>query len=327
MGDTHESFTILHTNIRGFSSKTESLNAIVQLKNPDILTINETKLKGNKKPEVGGYKSFTRNRKSCDGGGIATLVSNSIALHTLKSHEGEGKNEFIVTRHSNFATALNVINVYGSQESRSNKEEVLEHWIELVRVISNIEAKMEHICIIGDFNRRIGILPNTISQQPSYGGSLICSLLETGRFCLVNSSSKVIGGPYTRYDPADPANDDKQSILDLCIVSSQLMHYVDCLEIDNNCLFTPHRPLHSRLVFTDHYSLVLKLKGLPKKVISVPGKKTGLRWNTNKLNGWENYIELTTNNEKLQEIVESSENDPQIFMNQILIVWFIYAYV
>ena len=147
VGVSNESLTILHTNIRGFSSKSESLRAIVQLKNPDIITVNETKLKGNKKPVLGGYKAFTRNRKTCDGGGIATFVSNSMALHTLKSHEGEGNNEFIVTRHSNFGTALNIINVYGCQESRSNKDEIHEHWVALTKEISNIESKKENVCI------------------------------------------------------------------------------------------------------------------------------------------------------------------------------------
>ena len=82
----------------------------------------------------------------------------SLAGHTLKTHEGAGNNEFIITRHNDFFKPLNVINVYGSQESRSNKEQILEHWVELVKEISNIESKNELVCIIGDFNRRIGSL-------------------------------------------------------------------------------------------------------------------------------------------------------------------------
>ena len=74
--DTNKSFNILHTNMRGFNSKADSLKAICNAKNIDVVTINETQLRGKKRPVIPGYKSFCRNRVKSDGGGIATCVKN-----------------------------------------------------------------------------------------------------------------------------------------------------------------------------------------------------------------------------------------------------------
>ena len=55
------SFKILQTNIRGFQSKKLSLQAIVESKDADIVIINETHLKGNKKTSLPGFTSFLSN--------------------------------------------------------------------------------------------------------------------------------------------------------------------------------------------------------------------------------------------------------------------------
>ena len=58
--------------MRGFNSKADSLKAICNAKDIDVLTINETQLRGKKKVVIPGFKSFCRNRVKSDGGGIAT---------------------------------------------------------------------------------------------------------------------------------------------------------------------------------------------------------------------------------------------------------------
>ena len=55
------SLKILHTNIRGYNSKRISLETIVNSKEVDIVTINETHLKGKKKAELSGFEPFCRN--------------------------------------------------------------------------------------------------------------------------------------------------------------------------------------------------------------------------------------------------------------------------
>ena len=136
------------------------MEAIVNAKNVDIVTINETQAVGNKYVSMPGFKSFGRNRKSTIGGGIVTFVKNSLTNDTLKVFEGEQEDEIVITRHGQFSPAINVINVYGSQECRVVKDKISENWDTVVNEIMKIEAKGEHICLIGDLNRHVGrIIP------------------------------------------------------------------------------------------------------------------------------------------------------------------------
>ena len=56
-----DAWSIVHTNIRGYVCKALSINPI--LDRADVLTINETFLKNNKKLKIPGFSCFTRNRK------------------------------------------------------------------------------------------------------------------------------------------------------------------------------------------------------------------------------------------------------------------------
>ena len=80
-------------------------------------------------------------------------------MHTLKVSEGK-KSEFIITRHGNFEPAVNVINLYGSQESRLSVEEIKEEWEELLDEIARIKSKSEQLVLAGDLNAHI----QTIAQ-------------------------------------------------------------------------------------------------------------------------------------------------------------------
>ena len=50
-------------------------------------------------------------------GGVATLVNSCHKESFMKIKEGDNDDEYLITRHSNFKTPLNLINVYGEQES------------------------------------------------------------------------------------------------------------------------------------------------------------------------------------------------------------------
>ena len=143
-------------------------------------------------------------------------------------------------------------------------------------------------------------------------------LLLIIRYCLINSSDKVIGGPFTRYDPANPLEDAKKSVLDLCIVSQELFDYVDVLEIDNKFSFTPARPGKNGLLYTDHYSLLLRLKNLPVKGSQPNQTIKSVRWNTNKEGGWKSYSDLAGDSAKLWKIANDDTcEDPELLFRHM----------
>ena len=313
-----KSFKILQTNIRGFLSKKLSLEAIVESKKADIVLINETHLNGKKKISLPGFTTFCKNRDSIDGGGVATCVRDTLMKDTIKMFDCNEYDEIMITRHSQFQPAINIINMYGMQECRNSKEKIFEGWLVIQQEIAKIEAKGELVCLIGDLNRQIGnLIPGNQKVKESFGGSLVRQMIESEKYCLINATEKTVGGPFTRYDPADPENQVKRSVLDLVIISVELADFVEKLEIDKDKVFTPFRPAGKNLLHTDHFSMLLELKDLPLKTGKTVAVKKFLRWNTNKPEGWKTYQEMTGKSEKLLEIAEDTTADADYLMNKL----------
>ena len=131
----------------------------------------------------------------------------------------------------------------------------------------------------------------------------------------MNGSEKCRGGPFTRQEPNNP---DVESCLDLVIVTKGLVEYIQELIIDKERKFTPHRAGKGKLIYTDHYSLYLILKGMT--LINPAMKKdiSEVIWNTNKPGGWTKYKELTDDNTDLDRIVEKAEEiSPNEMMESI----------
>ena len=155
----------------------------------------------------------------------------------------EGKNEeFIVTRHGQFEPAVNVINLYGSQESRLTVEQIRDHWEVIMEEVVKIESRGENLLLIGDVNRHVGSIVPGNHAKTSVGGKLLIDLLNDGNYVLINALDEVTsGGPFTRYDVGDPNNDAKKSLLDVVIASKALVPYIQKLDIDSKLKWTPSK--------------------------------------------------------------------------------------
>ena len=97
----------------GYQSKPISFESIIGSFEPKVNLINicETNLQFNRKLNIPGYQCYTRNRSDKNQGGIASCVVQSEEDHCLKVSEGKKSNEYLITRHSQFSTAINVINI------------------------------------------------------------------------------------------------------------------------------------------------------------------------------------------------------------------------
>ena len=136
-------FSMYINNIRGVSSKLNSLESIVKNLNPvpSMICLSELNLKKNKKLKIKGYKCYNKNRQDRNMGGVATCVAEADEGETLKISEGDNENEYIVTRHTQFKTPLNVINLYGDVESRVAVDKIDERWDEIVKEVIKIEQR------------------------------------------------------------------------------------------------------------------------------------------------------------------------------------------
>ena len=71
-----KSFTLLHSNIRGLRSKSESLDIVNSIIKPDAITLNEHGIRGNNKVNIVNYKTFSKNRSDSRMGGVSFSIRN-----------------------------------------------------------------------------------------------------------------------------------------------------------------------------------------------------------------------------------------------------------
>ena len=256
------------------------------------------------------YHTCLRNRKNLKKmGGVATTIQNSLKPHTVRVKEGEDEDEFLIIRLSHMNPPLNIVNIYGSIESRTDSQEILEIWGRLKLELDKIRERNEFCLLIGDLNRaigagRLGVKGNR--PNVSYGGKLVPELLESGEYVLGNSSEKTEGGPWTWVSRAD---NRVKSCLDLVIMSADLAPYLKKILVDQKQKFAPGRARRlngkNKLIFSDHYPLVVEFENLPKGWIA---KDKTCSWNLSKPEVWEKHKELAEKaGENMDEIIENKE--------------------
>ena len=99
---------LIQTNMDGYTSKKESLCEIVNSENPDVITINDTALKGNLKVKIPEYFCFAKNREK-NKGGVATVVAEYLKPNPTKVVDGREGDEYIVTRFDITVPAFNLV--------------------------------------------------------------------------------------------------------------------------------------------------------------------------------------------------------------------------
>ena len=294
------------------------MNEIAAKEKPDIITLNDTNLKGKFKVKVPGYFSYNKNREKYKGG-VSTIVSNHIKHNTMKVSEGKEGDEYIITRFYHTVPVINLVNIYGQQEGKTDNDEIEKSWHRLMNDVKEIEERKEAILIIGDVNRAIGNDEFGVEgNKPkiSYGGHLIRSMIKDRLYIVINNLDIVIGGPWTFVDRQD---NNRKSCLDIGIMSVSLIPYLTSVVVDVERKFTPRRTIKTKKkttsIFTDHYSLKVEFEDIPRKI---DNDKPEPSWNLGKPEGWNNFESITNDAaEKIEETVEDIAMDINDVMKKI----------
>ena len=238
------------------------------------------------------------------------MISNYLKENTTNVEEGQDGDEYIITRLDHVMPAVNIVNIYGEQESRAGKDRILSSWLRLRQDLKSIEQRGEAVMIIGDMNRAVGAdelgVPGN-KDKVSYGGELIREMIKHEEYVLINSLSMVVGGPWTWIQRGNP---EIRSCLDLGIISSCLIPFLDSVVIDKEHNFTPRRVIKRKgkiqSIFTDHLPIEIKLKGMPRrKRLKIDNPAS---WNTDKPEGWKIYKEVTDSVAvKMNEIINNND--------------------
>ena len=306
--DVVNKWIIFHLNIRGLKSKYPSVGPIVNALDVDLISLNEHGLRNKQKMQIGGYKSYTKNRFNSNMGGVSISVKDEDSNVTLKVGEGKDDNEFIITRHNQCFPAINVINVYGCQKSAPIAT-IEDKWNEILEEAIKIEMKGENVLLIGDMNVAIGNDELGVKDNDSFvshGGKMIRNFLKDGKHVLVNNSDIAKGGPYTRCDPADK---NRKSCLTLIIASKRLIPFIESLEIDKENMFAPYKATKARIITSDHFPVIVVFKNIPKNNGKLTKKEVQTVWNTCKPEGWATYKLLTSDNAPMKDIANDEDED------------------
>ena len=146
---TWKMYDFLRITVEALLQKESFEKYVIEQLKPDVINIEETKLR--KKAQINHKECFLfcLNRPE-GGGGIATMVANKIKKHATKIAENNDNDEYMVVRLEHVKPALNIVHVYGRVEGRTGPEKVLEDWKQIMKELNRIQAKHEAILLIGD---------------------------------------------------------------------------------------------------------------------------------------------------------------------------------
>ena len=147
----NSSIDVLYNNINGLLSKQDSLCHIIQMKQPDLVTLCETKLHKNSNFDIQGYNVIHSNLKAGKEG-ILVAAKQGTFNSIEKTYEAESRN--IATVEIEYPEdTLSVVVVHGPQEEA--QQEVREEFYEDLKAeVERCVAGGNRLLITGDFNAR-----------------------------------------------------------------------------------------------------------------------------------------------------------------------------
>ena len=177
---------IYYNNVNGLLSKQDSFSHIIQMRQPDIVTLCETKLHKNSKFEVPGYEVIKSNLKA---GKEGILVALKVGTFNNKDLIFESENRNIATAEIIYPEdTLRIVVVHGPQEE-AQQEEREEFYNDLKAEIERCIASGSRLLITGDFNARLENTGGKIESTKSNGKMLIILIQMT---TLLNRGSSKI---------------------------------------------------------------------------------------------------------------------------------------
>ena len=262
---------IFGVNCAGIKSKLDSFEDILSRINPQIWTIQETKLKPNenlKSDLAKKYQIYTLSRIESEGGGLAIGVHNDIESTLVK--EGDDKKEAIVVQVEIGKQIVRIIVGYGPQENAS-KEKKEAFWKFLEEESIKTELLGHGLIIQMDGNVHGG--PTLIKNDPNnqnINGRLFEQFLDRNSNLIVANNLNLCEGNITRI--RNLKNKTENAILDFLIVNEKMLPFLKKMVIDEDrkfCLSNyAQYKINKRVIETDHNAIIAEFS------LSIPKRKS-----------------------------------------------------
>lgn len=285
-----QSLKIWVSNVRGFISKSESIESIVQEKELDMLFITESHCMGMDRPRVKGFQTFFKNRTEKNGGGVAVCIRERLCKNAMIIAKGEVA-ELIVVKLNDYRPGLVVMCYYGAQNN--DKESIELSFIELKM---EIEAQINNgmnVIVCGDFNAWLGESVGDAGEMSDSGVKLKRIIDEFGLEVMnmhANRSTTYKDHKYER----------NERTLDMIITNNKELFknvQVDSLpRSGQEFRFTPFskRKVGRRVIqtFSDHSAIIAEIE-LDKRECRQRRPTKAIRWKYNKVDGKRRFRELS----------------------------------
>ena len=222
-----QNLTIVGTNSAGLTSKKESFFSLVNILNPSIITVQETKHTKIKNLKIPGYQNFERIRNGKSGGGLLTCIIED--LNPVLINTANEDIELMTVEVNIGSEKIRIINGYGPQE-HDDTNSIISFWQELETEVISANDLNRNIIIQMDANAKLG--PDIIKGDPqkmSNNGKLLYDFIQRQDLIIVNALD-ICKGSITRERTLE--NKSEKSIIDYIIVSRGLLKFVIEMMID-----------------------------------------------------------------------------------------------
>ena len=242
-------------NARGIKSKLTSLKTVITELEPDIIAIQETKLKEKENITIDNYKWIDGSRQKQEGGGVGFLISEGILKNIVR--EPKPESSAVETRWIRLILSGDhhiCIGVYYGKQETHPVDKVQDEYNLLQDQINSYIMSGKHVLLVGDFNAKVGCGQEGIKdgdKNISRNGKMLLEMIGHSSMAIMNTTA-VCQGKWTR---VNSQNEQEKSILDYVLASPSISSAITDITIDEN----EDYKLFSAKTKTDHNTIVLNI--------------------------------------------------------------------
>ena len=107
--------SIIGNNAAGLTGKLDSLKRLIQVFNPAVILLQETKYKTKRKLKLDGFEIFEQLRENNEGGGLMSIIHKNLSPIQIP----DGHQEFLIVDIFEKFGSIRTINCNGPQENWS----------------------------------------------------------------------------------------------------------------------------------------------------------------------------------------------------------------
>ena len=294
---------IIGCNSAGLLNKVESLKRNIQVFQPGVIFIQESKTKRKNKVKLGNYVIFEKIRKDCGGGGLLTAVHKNLEPISV----GEDTDEEVLVVEAKLANRkVRLINAYGPQETET-EDKKKSFFNKMDEEIKGAKIAGTMVCVELDANSKLGSELNPGDPHPqSKNGKHLENLVIENDLIVVNSLD-ICEGNITR--SRKTINRDEKSILDYFLVCRSFLSFIRKMIIDEEqkyslTKFSTKKGVKS-VKKSDHNLLILELNLRWSSLYRPPRIEIH---NFKKIEDFKKFQSMTENNEELLSVFEKYDD-------------------